>query len=113
MYKGTKSFENIYYRYAHSFYNERNYLAASYHFKNFADLFPKSPKAEECEYLNSLCLYKMSPDYTLDQSNTVKAIGEMQAFVNTLDIPADAKQALLELTPWHYTGKAAELAKRI
>ena len=83
VYKGTKSFENIYYRYAHSFYNERNYLAASYHFKNFADLFPKSPKAEECEYLNSLCLYKMSPDYTLDQSNTVKVIGEMQAFVNT------------------------------
>ena len=37
----------------------------------------------------------------------------MQAFVNTLDIPADAKQALLELTPWGYTGKAAELAKRI
>jgi adenylosuccinate lyase len=37
----------------------------------------------------------------------------MQAFVNTLDIPADAKQALLELTPWDYTGKAAELAKRV
>ena len=37
----------------------------------------------------------------------------MQAFVNTLDIPADAKKALLELSPWDYTGKAAELAKRI
>lgn len=37
----------------------------------------------------------------------------MQAFVNSLDIPADAKAALLELTPWGYTGKAAELAKRI
>jgi len=37
----------------------------------------------------------------------------MQDFVNTLDIPAEAKQALLELTPWDYTGKAAELAKRI
>jgi outer membrane protein assembly factor BamD len=30
-----------------------------------------------------LCLFKLSPEYTLDQSNTVKAIGEMQAFVNT------------------------------
>ena len=82
IYKGTKSFEAIYYKYAFSFYNQREYMAASYHFKNFADLFPKSEKAEECEYLNSLCLYYMSPDYTLDQSNTVKAIGEMQAFVN-------------------------------
>jgi outer membrane protein assembly factor BamD len=70
IYKGTKSFEAIYYKYAFSFYNQREYLAASYHFKNFADLFPKSEKAEECEYLNSLCLYYMSPDYTLDQSLT-------------------------------------------
>lgn len=83
VYKGTKNFEIIYYKYAFTFYNDRNYLAASYHFKNYADLFPKSPKAEECEYLNSLCLYKLSPDYTLDQSNTVKSIGEMQSFVNT------------------------------
>jgi adenylosuccinate lyase len=37
----------------------------------------------------------------------------MQAFVNTLEIPDEAKKALLELTPWDYTGKAAELAKRI
>lgn len=82
VYKGTKNFESIYYKYAHTFYQDRNYLAASYHFKNFAELFPKSPKAEECEYLNALCLYYLSPDYTLDQSNTIKAIGEMQTFVN-------------------------------
>jgi adenylosuccinate lyase len=37
----------------------------------------------------------------------------MQAFVSTLDIPEAAKTELLKLTPWDYTGKAAELAKRI
>ncbi len=37
----------------------------------------------------------------------------MQAFVSTLDIPDAAKAELLKLTPWDYTGKAAELAKRI
>jgi len=37
----------------------------------------------------------------------------MQAFVATLEIPEDAKAELLKLTPWDYTGKAAELAKRI
>ena len=37
----------------------------------------------------------------------------MQAFVQTLAIPESAKQQLLALTPWDYTGKAAELAKRI
>lgn len=83
IYKGTKEFESIYYRYSNTFYFNNNYLAASYHYKNFADLFPKSAKAEECEYLNALCLYKLSPEYTLDQTNTVKSIGEMQTFVNT------------------------------
>ena len=37
----------------------------------------------------------------------------MQAFVQSLDIPASAKAELLEMTPWGYTGKAAELARRI
>lgn len=93
VYKGTKNFEAIYYKYAFTFYNQREYLAASYHFKNFAELFPKSEKAEECEYLNSLCLYYMSPDYTLDQSNTIKSIGEMQTFVNTHPNSKKVKEA--------------------
>jgi len=37
----------------------------------------------------------------------------MQAFVQSLDIPEAARAELLQLTPWTYTGKAAELARRI
>ncbi len=37
----------------------------------------------------------------------------MQAFVASLAIPEAAKAELLKLTPWDYTGKAAELARRI
>ncbi len=36
----------------------------------------------------------------------------LHAFIQTLQIPADAKQALLEMTPASYIGKAAELANR-
>ncbi|MCL2829537.1 MAG: adenylosuccinate lyase [Betaproteobacteria bacterium] len=38
---------------------------------------------------------------------------QMQAFVAALEIPEGAKAELLRLTPWEYTGKAAELARRI
>jgi adenylosuccinate lyase len=38
---------------------------------------------------------------------------DLQAFVRSLEIPATAKAELLRLTPWDYTGKAAELARRI
>ncbi|MDR1935325.1 MAG: adenylosuccinate lyase [Candidatus Accumulibacter sp.] len=38
---------------------------------------------------------------------------EMREFVKALPIPDAARQRLLALTPWDYTGKAAELARRI
>jgi adenylosuccinate lyase len=38
---------------------------------------------------------------------------DLHVFISQLAIPDNAKQALLQLTPGTYTGKAAELAKRI
>ena len=37
----------------------------------------------------------------------------LRAFIQTLDIPADEKKRLSELSPETYTGKASELAKKI
>ena len=37
----------------------------------------------------------------------------LQQFIAALSIPETERQRLLELAPWTYTGKAAELAKRI
>ena len=48
----------------------------------------------------------------LTRGNRVSREG-MQAFVASLEIPEAAKAELLQLTPWAYIGKAAELAKRI
>lgn len=39
--------------------------------------------------------------------------GQLRAFIEKLAIPAKAKAELLKLTPRDYTGKAAELARRI
>jgi adenylosuccinate lyase len=38
---------------------------------------------------------------------------DMREFIEKQDIPDTAKRELLALTPWDYTGKAAELARRI
>jgi outer membrane protein assembly factor BamD len=83
VFKGTKAYEDMYYNYTYSFYNQSNYLGASYHFKNFADIFPNSTRHDECEYMTCICLYKMSPEANLDQSSTVKALGALQTFVNS------------------------------
>ena len=48
----------------------------------------------------------------LTRGRRVDAAG-MKAFVQTLDIPDDAKARLLALTPGSYIGEAAKLAKAV
>lgn len=81
--KGTKNFEPLYFRYAYSSYYLKDYLSASYHFKNFTDYFPASKDAEEAEYMHAVCLYKMSPKSSLEQTNSLKAMEAMQSYINT------------------------------
>ena len=82
-FKGTKNYEELYYRFCYSFYYQQDYLSASYQFKNFVENFPKSPRADECEFMYATCLYKMSPKPSLDQTNTYKAIEALQTYINS------------------------------
>ena len=82
VFKGTKRFEDIYYKYAMSYYKQQSFLPPSYHFKNFSDLFPNSKRAEEARFLHSKSLFEQAPEHTLDQDNTKKSINELQNFIN-------------------------------
>ena len=81
--KGSDHFEDIYYKYAYCAYYLKDYINAENLFKGFAEAFPNSPKAEEMDYMRAYCFYKQSPKWELDQTNTTKAIGFMQAFIST------------------------------
>ena len=82
-FRGTPEFENIYYKYAYCAYYQKDYLNAENLFKSFLEAFPNSTKAEELDYMRAYCYYKMSPKVPLDQTNTVRAMGMLQTFVNT------------------------------
>lgn len=81
-YRGRAESEDLYYYYAYTNYKLKDYLSARYHFKTFADTYPSSPKAEECRFLAAYCFYLDSPNYSLDQENTYKAIESLQLFIN-------------------------------
>jgi outer membrane protein assembly factor BamD len=81
--KGTAKFEDLYYKYAYSAYHLGDYTNAENLFKTFSETFPNSGKAEEADFMRALCFYKQSPKAALDQTNTTKAMGQMQAFINT------------------------------
>lgn len=82
IYKGTKKAEDVFYYYAYCHYGQKDYILAGHYFRNFALTFPLSKRAEEAEYLGAYCYYLDSPNFSLDQTYTLKAIEEMQYFIN-------------------------------
>jgi len=82
-YKTRAEFADIYYKYAYCAYNQADYMNAENLFKTFLEIFPNNPKSEEVDYMRAYSFYKQSPKPELDQTNTIKAIGMMQVFINT------------------------------
>ncbi len=82
-FKTGKEFEDIYYKYAYCAYYQKDYTNAENLFKTFLEIFPNSTRSEEIDYMRAYCFFKQSPKAELDQSNTIKAMGMMQIFVNT------------------------------
>lgn len=76
-------FENIYYKYAYCAYYQLDYFNAENLFKTFLEIFPNSQRSEEIDYMRAYSFYKQSPKPELDQTNTIKAMGMMQTFINT------------------------------
>ncbi len=89
IFKGTKYFEDLFYRMAYTYYYTKDYETAAFYFKNFTELFPNSPRATEMDYMQAYCYYNLSPRDELDQTNTKKAIAAMQTFINTHPDAAD------------------------
>ena len=83
IYKGTPKYEELYFKYALTAYNLKDYVNAENLFKTFVETFPNSPKIEEADYMRAYSYYKQSPKAELDQTNTAKAMGQMQVFINT------------------------------
>jgi len=83
VFKGSEHFEDIYYKFAYCAYYLRDFANAENLFKGFVEVFPNSAKAEEMDYMRAYTFYRQSPKVELDQTNTTKTIGFMQAFINT------------------------------
>ncbi|MGB5026647.1 MAG: outer membrane protein assembly factor BamD [Saprospiraceae bacterium] len=82
-FRGQKEAEIIYFKYSYTHYYLNQFDLSSHLFKTFANTFINSDKKEEADFMSVYSLYKTSPGYRLDQSNTEKAIDGFQLFVNT------------------------------
>jgi outer membrane protein assembly factor BamD len=82
VYRGTKKAEQTYYYYSYTNYRIGDFETAAYDFDNFTKTYPSSEFAEECAFMHAYCYYQGSPEYSLDQTNTYKAINELQLFID-------------------------------
>jgi outer membrane protein assembly factor BamD len=92
--KNDPRFEDLYYKYAFCAYYQRDYMNAENLFKGFLEVFPKSERASEVDFMRAYSFYKQSPRVELDQTPTQKAIGLLQAHVNNYPNSSKAEEAI-------------------
>lgn len=81
-YQGTKKGEKLTYYTANCYFQMKDYQLASYYFHQYQQMYPKGKHAEESSYLQAYCTYLQSPRPQLDQSDTYKALQELQLFID-------------------------------
>ncbi|WP_338876822.1 outer membrane protein assembly factor BamD [Spirosoma sp. SC4-14] len=81
--KGSTESEMAQFYHAYTQYHQQQYLLSATLFKKFYETFARSEYAQEAMYMYAYSLYKDTPQYNLDQSNTLTATSALQDFVNT------------------------------
>lgn len=82
-FRGRPQAERIFYFYSKAYYNTKQYYLAGYQFESFVASYPKSEKKEEAAFLGAESFYHLSPIYSLDQTDTEKALDKLQKFIDT------------------------------
>jgi len=81
-YRGKPQMERIQFMFAQANFNEGNYIRAAFYFDRFTKNYPKSSKVEEAAFLSAYSHKLASPRFSLDQTDTNKALLAFQVFIN-------------------------------
>ena len=81
IFKGTAYAEESLYLLAQSYYGQKDYQTASQYFETYYTTYPKGEFTELSRFYSGYGLYLDSPDPRLDQSQTYKAIEQLQLYL--------------------------------
>jgi outer membrane protein assembly factor BamD len=82
VFKGTDKAEESLYLLGLSYYENKDYVSAGSYFKTYYTHYPKGQYAELARYYAGYGYYLDSPEAQLDQTDTYKAIEELQGFLD-------------------------------
>lgn len=81
LFKGSDKAEESIYLLAMSYYENKDYLSSGAWFKTYYTRYPKGKYAEPARFFCGYGYYLDSPEAQLDQSGTMKAVEELQSFL--------------------------------
>lgn len=103
---GSSVSDDAQYYLAMSYFNRKQYYLAAYEFSKLIRDIPASPFVTDSQYQLAESYYKQSPNVSLDQTFTKKAIEEFQSFINFF--PANPKAVEAENKIKELNSKLAE-----
>ncbi len=77
---GTPRADSVLYLFADCYYQNSDFEMAAYHFKEYANKYSTNPRAEDAHFKAIQALSHLSPEYSLDQTETYYVIEEIEAF---------------------------------
>ena len=98
--RGTENGEDATFLLAMSYFENKDYLNSAVYFKNYYQRYPRGKYAELSRFYCGYGYYLDSPDPQLDQTFTLKAIEELQGFLDYFpnsDKAGIAKNAIFEM----------------
>ena len=81
VYRGTVKADTIQYYRAKAYYNQKDYTMAGHYYSELVKTFPKSPFADDSDFMSAYCFYMLSPRPELDQANTYATINAFSLFI--------------------------------
>ena len=93
IFKGTAYAEESLYLLAQSYYGQKDYQTASQYFETYYTTYPKGEFTELSRFYSGYGLYLDSPDPRLDQSQTYKAIEQLQLYLEYYSQSERAEEA--------------------
>ena len=79
--KGSVHAEESLYMLSMCYFNTSDYVTASHYFTTYFNTYPRGQYTEVARFMSAKALYLDTPDPRLDQTSTIKAINEIQIFV--------------------------------
>ena len=96
--RGTERAPDIHWNRALTHDCVNDFYLSRYYFQTFAKTFPNDPRVEEASFRAALCSFYLSPQASLDQTDTRSAIDELQLFMDRYPSSAlrDSSQHMMD-----------------